>query len=140
MKKIPFDIKFRPEIEAGKYKVVTEYGEPVRIICWDSKYHTDLPVIALVNDGDGEDMIHLSKDGKTVFDDEKPIKNNLILVSDELEDDLEAKSLALDERANRLAADEAAVRDLNLQLRRELIRIGVISDESPSGDGEENPQ
>ena len=86
MKKIPFDIKFRPEIEAGKYKVVTEYGEPVRIICWDSKYHTDLPVIALVNDGDGEDMIHLSKDGKTVFDDEKPIKNNLILVSDEPEE------------------------------------------------------
>ena len=54
---------------------------------------------------------------------------------DELEEDLEAKSLALDERANRIAADEAAVRELNIQLRGELKRLGIINDESPSGDG-----
>lgn len=66
--RIPFDIKYRPEIESGKYKVVTEFGEPVRIICWDSKYHSDLPVIALIDDGDGEDMIHLSTNGKREID------------------------------------------------------------------------
>jgi len=54
---------------------------------------------------------------------------------DELEEELEAQSLALDERANRIAADEAAVRELNLQLRGELKRLGIIKDESPSGDG-----
>lgn len=54
---------------------------------------------------------------------------------DELEEELEAKSLALDERANRIAADEAAVRELSIQLRVELKRLGIINDESPSGDG-----
>lgn len=34
--RIPFDIKYRPEIEAGKYLVVTRSGEPVRIVGWDS--------------------------------------------------------------------------------------------------------
>ena len=36
--KIPFDIKYRPEIESGKYKVITVVdNKPVRIICWDRK-------------------------------------------------------------------------------------------------------
>lgn len=34
MAKIPFDIKYRPEIEAGKYKVKVEEHE-ARIVCWD---------------------------------------------------------------------------------------------------------
>lgn len=34
--KIPFDIKYRPQIEAGKYKVVTRDGRDVRILCWDA--------------------------------------------------------------------------------------------------------
>jgi hypothetical protein len=32
MKKIPFDIKYRPEIESGKYKVQTRDGRNVRIL------------------------------------------------------------------------------------------------------------
>lgn len=36
MAKIPFDIKFRPEIESGEYKVETRDGRPVRILCWDA--------------------------------------------------------------------------------------------------------
>lgn len=35
-KQIAFDIKYRPEIESGKYKVVTRKGQPVRITCWDA--------------------------------------------------------------------------------------------------------
>ena len=54
---------------------------------------------------------------------------------DEREAELTAQSLALDERANRIAADEAAVRELSIQLRGELKRLGIINDESPSGDG-----
>ena len=44
--KIPFDIKYRPQIESGEYKVETRDGRPARIICWDredSKY----PIIFL---------------------------------------------------------------------------------------------
>ena len=39
MTKIPFDIKYRPEIESGKYKVLTTDGRNVRIICWDKRVH-----------------------------------------------------------------------------------------------------
>lgn len=35
--KIPFDIKFRPQIESGEYKVVTGDNRPVRIISWDKR-------------------------------------------------------------------------------------------------------
>lgn len=35
MKKIAFDIKYRPEIESGELKVVTGKGKPVNIIKWD---------------------------------------------------------------------------------------------------------
>ena len=31
--KIPFDIKFKPQIESGEYKVVTSFGEPAEIGC-----------------------------------------------------------------------------------------------------------
>lgn len=35
--KIAFDIKYRPQIESGEYKVVTRKGETVRIERWDGK-------------------------------------------------------------------------------------------------------
>lgn len=35
--KIDFDIIFRPQIESGKYKVVTACGVPVEIVKWDCK-------------------------------------------------------------------------------------------------------
>ena len=37
MTKIPFDIKYRPQIESGEYKVETNEGYSVRIVCWDAK-------------------------------------------------------------------------------------------------------
>ena len=83
--KIPFNIKYRPEIESGKYKVVSEFGEPTRIICWDSKYHSNLPVIALIDDGDGEDMVHVSSDGKSEIDQRKGF-TRLVIVTDEPEE------------------------------------------------------
>lgn len=50
MAKIPFNIKYRPQIESGKYKVVTEDDEPARIICWDSTIDKERPIIAIVYD------------------------------------------------------------------------------------------
>ena len=42
-----FDIKYRPEIESGKYSVVTRAGRKVRIICWD--INNDQPIIGLIS-------------------------------------------------------------------------------------------
>ena len=58
MKKIPFDIKYRPEIESGKYKVCDQTNREVRIICWDAinKVRPDQCIIALVKeDSDSDD-------------------------------------------------------------------------------------
>lgn len=51
--KIPFDIKFRPQIESGEYKVVTAKGQSVRIICLD-RSTTYWKIIALVLAPDGK--------------------------------------------------------------------------------------
>lgn len=42
MAKIPFDIKYRPQIESGEYKVVNRKGEPVRVVCYDMKFSAPL--------------------------------------------------------------------------------------------------
>ena len=52
MAKIPFDIKYRPQIESGEYKVITAKEQPVRIICWD-RSTTYWKIIALVLAPDG---------------------------------------------------------------------------------------
>ena len=46
MKK-PFDIKYRPQIESGEYKVVTRDGRPVRIVCWDRVDNKDAILLGL---------------------------------------------------------------------------------------------
>ena len=47
MESIPFDIKFRPEIEAGKYLVVTREGREVKIDRWDWP-DEDYPIVAYI--------------------------------------------------------------------------------------------
>ena len=42
--KIKFDMKYRREIESGKYKVVTDSGKPVTIERWDMK--GNYPILA----------------------------------------------------------------------------------------------
>ena len=66
--KIPFDIKYRPQIESGEYKVETRNGLPVRIICWDrlAKKHNndDLNLCVLIPDDGGEDVYYYDRSGK----------------------------------------------------------------------------
>lgn len=45
--KIPFDVKYRPEIESGKYRVETREGKSVRIICWDGNIK-DCPIVGFI--------------------------------------------------------------------------------------------
>lgn len=48
MTKIPFNIKYRPQIESGEYKVVTREDRPVEIKIWDLK--GDFPVVGVFFD------------------------------------------------------------------------------------------
>lgn len=54
MAKIPFDIKYRPQIESGEYKVETRDGKPTRIVCWDLKGNEDFFILALVEKNEKE--------------------------------------------------------------------------------------
>ena len=47
---IPFNIKYRPQIESGEYKVRTSSGKPARIVCWDFKTQFNDPILALITD------------------------------------------------------------------------------------------
>ena len=49
--KIPFDIKYRPQIESGEYKVELRDGTPVKIIYWEAKGPS--PIIGLFTADDG---------------------------------------------------------------------------------------
>ena len=51
--KIPFDIKYRPQIESGEYKVETRDGKHVRILCYDA--NNIVPIVALVTFNDGSE-------------------------------------------------------------------------------------
>ena len=62
MAKIPFDIKYRPQIESGEYKVKTRFGEPVEIVKWDCR--GEYPILACIFDGDTDDSAFFSNDGK----------------------------------------------------------------------------
>ena len=54
--KIPFDIKFRPQIESGEYKVFAHEGQEARIVCWDNK--GEYPIVALVDNEPEKYDIH----------------------------------------------------------------------------------
>lgn len=83
MDKIPFSIDKRPEIETGKYKVVTRGGQPVRIICWD-RNSIEYPIVALVKTKCGEETsFTYGKRGNFFIADEGD--NDLILVPAEPE-------------------------------------------------------
>ena len=55
--RLPFDIKFKPQIESGEYKVFLENGNPVRILAWDLP--GDYPIAAADWPSDDETDIHV---------------------------------------------------------------------------------
>lgn len=65
--RIPFDIKYRPQIESGEYKVETRSGLPARIVCWDRK-SKDMEILALVYDEhideDNEELAEVALNGR----------------------------------------------------------------------------
>ena len=69
MAKISFDIKYRPQIESGEYKVETRDGKPVRIICWDKQEYAGqreepTPIVyLLLSEGGCEHIMSCTTDG-----------------------------------------------------------------------------
>lgn len=58
-----FDIKYRPQIESGEYKVETRDGRRARIICWDAI--GPFPIIGLfLTDDGGETTTQNRPDGR----------------------------------------------------------------------------
>ena len=87
MAKIKFNIKYRPEIESGKYKVVTSTNKPVRIICWDKVakegQDKDLRLCVLISGDDGESCYYYHLSGKPWLSNESD--GDLFIMTDEPE-------------------------------------------------------
>lgn len=81
--KIPFDIKYRPQIESGEYKVETRDGRPVRIICWD-RQHKNYPLVVLMPGSVGEDCVSYTIDGR-YYHDRKITDSDLFIITPEPE-------------------------------------------------------
>lgn len=64
--KATFNIKYRPQIDSGEYRVVVEYDNRTfnaRIICWD---FNSTNLLVCVNYGDKEDVLEYDLNGKHV--------------------------------------------------------------------------
>lgn len=83
MKTIPFDLKYRPEIESGECKLVTREGCAARIVCWDAK--GDWPILALYDDNGDEYVTWAHEDGRR--NDEDSLSDLFILIDEPEEEE-----------------------------------------------------
>ena len=83
MKKIPFNIKYRPEIESGKYKVVTRDDRPVRILCWNAK--GEQPIVGLVTEKSGNELCYRFYEDGVAVDELVSDSDTLFLIVPKLE-------------------------------------------------------
>lgn len=110
---IPFDIKYRPQIESGEYKVFNSSGMPVRIVAWDFKSQFKEPIYALITTSDGYEYgCSYTEDGRYIGNNSNylVIENPVPNVSMNIEEKARAYDEAL-ERA-KAAIDMAADKDL----------------------------
>lgn len=82
--KIPFDIKYRLQIESGEYKVELRDGRPVKIIYWEAKGPT--PIIGLFMTDDSSEITTEAHPNGRWSDDESYESNyDLFIVTPEPE-------------------------------------------------------
>lgn len=82
--KIPFNIKYRPQIESGEYKVETRDGRSARIICWEAKGCQ--PIIALICsavNAEEEVVLQLHADGQFSSDEVETMYDLFIVTPEE---------------------------------------------------------
>lgn len=111
MAKIPFNIKFRPQIESGEYKVETRGGDPIRVLAWDLPY--DFPIATAEFTEDNRVIVEsYSADGWVGYGEKE---NNLVVITPESE----------------LSEFEKAIKDLVLAIDEgELQELGVFEEEN----------
>ena len=76
--RVPFDIKYRPQIESGEYKVITRAGEDVKIICWERRCL--YPIVCL--HGENDTLLSVTENGM-VLPDGRRHYNDLLIVKPE---------------------------------------------------------
>ena len=82
-----FDIKYRQEIESGKYRVETITGLPVRIICWDAKSDgRDDDIIALVESNSGAEKIQRYYSNGQLISDSARVGNKDLCIIENIEE------------------------------------------------------
>jgi len=84
--RIPFDIKFKPQIESGEYKVETEAGSPAKVMDWEYNARVCGKCIAIkITEGDGDHGLLYTHEGKraSIFPAEEGI--DLFLITPEPE-------------------------------------------------------
>jgi len=79
MKEIKFDIRYRTEIESGKYKL-TCMGHPVEILKWDRRSRDGCCIVGIITDTEDEYIYAWNKDGKYLGNPDY----DLVLFNDEL--------------------------------------------------------
>jgi len=134
--KIPFNIKYRPQIENGEYKVETRDGRPVRVICYNRKY--GFPICGLATEADGhESCVNCYFDGRT--DRTKDYSCDLFLITPEpelsefekafLERVFHQKAEDLDEENREIFREDArCVLELARKQLRQEIRAEALKD------------
>ncbi len=114
MAKIPFDIKFRPQIESGEYKVETKDGRQVRVVCWDvknsySKVHDD--ILALVKSKGGtENALFYAQNGYCLSDSSRVGRKDLFIVTPE--EELSEFEMAIHRRLNLMNGEHLLATEL----------------------------
>ena len=80
MTKTPFNIKYRPQIESGEYKVVTREDRPIEIKIWDLK--GDFPVVGVYYDekNDRDIAVQVTAEGRCSVNPDESYSDDFFLV------------------------------------------------------------
>lgn len=75
---IPFNIKYRPQIESGEYKVRTASGNPARVVCWNYKSQFNETIYVLITASNGYEYgCPYTEDGRFIGNNE-----NYLIIED----------------------------------------------------------
>ena len=89
MSRIKFNIKYRPQIENGEYRVETRIGHPIDIVCWNmedtSNKGKKFNILGLLQNEDGTfQPAYFAEDGTFLKAEQSPM--DLFIVVDNLPD------------------------------------------------------
>ena len=139
MAKIKFDVKYRPQIESGEYRVETKAGCPVRIVCWDMA--CELPILGLVllNDEKAEEMaVGFTNKGTNLLG--NPLYDKLFIVTPE--EEMTEFEKAVDAIYESCGVKELQVKKKASELlalaREQIIKDGYVIEKKAFHDAMEN--